>query len=80
MAYILGHFEKYGNVPDKETFLVEFRDFEIVDVHESDRYMIETLREEYLYSQMVPFVHKIADIVKTDSFEAVNYGETNKLR
>lgn len=63
-------------MPDKETFLTQFKHFDLVEVNESDKYLIETLNEEYLYSRMVPFVHKIADLAKVDSREAVEYAKT----
>lgn len=72
----MDHFKEYGNVPDKETFLNEFRDMDLVEVTESDKYLIETLQEEYLYSQMVPFVHKIAEAVKSDANVAVKIAQT----
>ena len=46
--YILSHNKEYGSVPDKATFLSKF-DIELVDVTESDRYLVDTIREEYLY-------------------------------
>ena len=44
--YIKNHLLKYGNVPDKETFLSVFKDFDVVDVHESDKYLIDALYED----------------------------------
>jgi replicative DNA helicase len=73
--FIFDHYEKYGNVPDRETFLDKFRDIELVEVHESDQYLIETLVEEHLYSRLVPVVHKIAELSKTDSRQAVEYAK-----
>lgn len=71
--FIQNHFNNYGNVPDKETFLAKFTDFDIIDVTESDKYLIETFAEEHLYSQTVPVVNKIADLMQTDSYAAINY-------
>jgi replicative DNA helicase len=79
MEYIFRHHKDFGNVPDRETFVSIFTNFDVVDVNETDRYLIETLQEEFLYSKMVPFVHKIADLVKSDSFEARTYA-INELK
>ena len=71
--FILEHVERYGNVPDKETFLAEFPDFEIVEVTESDKYLIDKIREEYLYTRIVPVIQKSADLLKSDSNESAEY-------
>jgi len=73
IEYILEHYEKYGNVPDKATFLNEFSDVELVEVAESDRYLVEKIREEYLYFRSVPVITKAAELLKTDSNVAAEY-------
>ena len=71
--YIVNHYKEYGNVPDKLTFLSNFQDFEIVEIDESEQYLIDTIREENLYYRTVPVVQNIAKLMKTDSNEAVEY-------
>ena len=71
--FIRDHVEKYGNVPDKSTFNEKFPEIELVEVTESDEYLIDTIREEYLYAQAVPIVNKMADLLRTDANEATEY-------
>ena len=71
--FLIDHLKEYGNVPDKTTFISKFNDFEFVDVQESDRYLVDTIREEYLYYKSVPVVQKIADLLKTDANAAAEY-------
>lgn len=71
--FIQNHIREYGNVPDKATFLANFPDFEVLDVTESDRYLIDKIREEYLYYKSVPVVQKIAELLKTDANAAAEY-------
>lgn len=73
IEYILEHYEKFGNVPDKATFQNEFQDVELVEVTESDRYLVEKIREEYLYFRYVPIIQKSADLSRTDTNKAVEY-------
>lgn len=73
IEFILKHNDDYGNVPDKATFISQFPDFEIVEVQESDRYLVDTIREEYLYYKSVPVVQQIAKLMKTDSNAAIEY-------
>lgn len=70
--YILSHNKEYGSVPDKATFLSKF-DIELVDVTESDRYLVDTIREEYLYYKSVPVVQKVAELLKSDANAAAEY-------
>lgn len=71
--FIVNHYKKYGNTPDNATFLAKFPDTELVQVTESDRYLVETIREEYLYYKSVPVVQKIAELLKTDANAAAEY-------
>jgi replicative DNA helicase len=71
--FIATHMKQYGNVPDKATFLQAFPDFEFIEVTESERYLVETIREEYLYYKSVPVVQTIAKLLKTDANAAAEY-------
>ena len=71
--FIEDHYSKYGNVPDIATFLAKFPDIDLVDVSETPKYLVNTLREEYLYYKSVPVVKKIAELLKEDSNTAVEY-------
>lgn len=71
--YLVEHYQKYGNVPDLATFLSKFKDFDIVEVRESDRYLLETLYEEHLYYKTVGVIQTTADLLKNDSNEAVQF-------
>jgi len=72
--FIDNHYKQYGQVPDKETFLSKFKDIpNLHEVSESDRYLIDTLQEEYLFRTAVPVVQKIADLLQKDSNMAVEY-------
>ena len=48
--FIMEHYKRYGNVPDILTFLEHFENFEIVEVMESDKYLVEKINEEYLWN------------------------------
>lgn len=72
-TFIEEHYKQYGNVPDKTTFVAKFPEFDFIDVTESDRYLLQTVREEYLYYKSVPVVQKIAQLLKTDANAAAEY-------
>jgi len=71
--FIVAHYKEYGNTPDTATFLSKFPDDEIVEVTESDKYLVDTIREEYLYYKSVPVVQEIAKLLKTDANAAAEY-------
>lgn len=71
--FIIEHNKEYGVVPDKATFLSKFPEIDLIEVAESDRYLVDTIREEYLYYKSVPVVQKIAELLKTDANAAAEY-------
>lgn len=71
--FIMDHFNKYGKVPDKATFLDKFNDFNFIEVTETDKYLLDTLYEEHLYYKSVEVVQKVAELLKTNANDAVEY-------
>ena len=71
--FVVHHVKEYGSVPDSATFLSKFPDIDLVEVTESDRYLVDAIREEYLYYKSVPVVQKIAELLKSDANAAAEY-------
>lgn len=71
--FIKNHYDQYGNVPDKETFLSKFPDFEICEVKESDAYLVNTIREEWLYANSADVFQQYAKLLQTDANAANEY-------
>lgn len=71
--FVDNFYKQYGKVPDKETFLSEFPDFNLIEVSETDKYLIDKLNEEYLYYKTVPVVQNVAEKLKSNSHDAVEY-------
>lgn len=71
--FIENHYKKYGRVPDKATFINRFEDFEIIEVEESETYLVETLKENYLFYKIAPFIKETASLAENNSLEAVQY-------
>jgi len=44
--YIRTHLDTYGNVPDKESFLSKFPEFDVLNVTETDSYLIDELYQD----------------------------------
>lgn len=77
LEFILNHFDKFGTVPDKETFIKEFNDFEFIEVQESDKYLVDTLLESDTFNRTLPIFKKASEIMEVDSNEAIKYLITN---
>lgn len=72
--FIKNHYQEFGNVPDISTFLDKFPDFQFIDVSETENYLVDSLRENYVYNSSVVILKEAADKFKTlDSREAVAY-------
>ena len=44
--FIINHLNSYGNIPDKTSFLTKFPNFDIIDVQETDQYLISELYKD----------------------------------
>lgn len=73
IRFILDHKHKYGNIPDRETFIAQFKDFEFTAVAESDKFLVDKIREEHLYATAVPIVQEYAELLRDDSNAASEY-------
>ncbi len=71
--FIDNFYKKYGKVPDKETFLTQFQQFQLLEVNETEKYLVDKINEEYLYYKSVPVVQTLAEKLKVNSNEAVEY-------
>lgn len=71
--FIMNHLKEYGNVPDLETIMDKFEDFELITVEETDKYLIDKIEEELLFSELVPLVQQTALYLKTNANDAVEY-------
>lgn len=74
--FIKSHYEKYKQVPDKESFINQFPNFSLFDVTESEKYLIDGIQEEYLYNKTVPIIQKMDELLtgeNADSRKAVEY-------
>lgn len=71
--FIAEHYTQYGNVPDKATFIARFPEWDFVQVGEADKYLVDTIREEYLYYKSVPVIQKAAELLKSNANDAASY-------
>ena len=69
--YILDHYKKYGKVPDQPTFLATFTEFDLIDVLEPPKYLLENLREDYVFRQSAKLFNESVELLKQNGFEGL---------
>lgn len=72
--FIKDHVNRYGNVPDKATFVAAFPEFDVVQVNETENYLIDALCEDYNKRKLAVTFNKIRNLINQDNIEeAMNY-------
>lgn len=71
--FIADHYKKYNKVPDRMTFIREFPEFKIFDVLEPDKFLIEEIKEEWLYNKGVKLFQESAELLEENSFEGMQH-------
>lgn len=74
--FIKEHLDNFKKVPDKATFLNNFKDFELIDVKEDTEYLVNALKEEELYYRSAEVIQTAAEKLKSNANDAVNYLQT----
>lgn len=68
--FIKNHLSQYGTIPDVETFLSVFPDFDLIEVHETDKYLLDALYDDRNKRLLASTFNKIRD--------ALSKGDTEK--
>lgn len=72
--YIRDHFEKFGKVPDRLTFVNSYPDFDIKDVNEPDSYLLEELNKDYNTQFLASKFNEIRRLIEADKIDdAITY-------
>lgn len=69
--YILEHYKKYSKVPDQATFLANFTEFDLLDVLEPQKYLLENLREDYVFRNAADLFNESVELLKQNAFEGL---------
>lgn len=80
--FINNHINTYGNVPDIETFINRFPNFEVIKVTESDDYLIDELFRDKSKRLLASNFNKVRDLVmkgKTDQAVELYINSTDSI-
>lgn len=61
--FIKDHLEQYHSVPDMETFLDRFPDFEVIEVNEKPNYLISALFDDYNTRMMAQGFNEVKNLL-----------------
>ena len=68
--FIKNHLQAYGNIPDQITFLNVFPDFDIIEVNETEKYLLDALYDDRNKRILAKTFNKVR--------EALNNGDTEE--
>lgn len=68
-TYIVEHLKNYGNIPDKASFLSKFPTFDIVEVNESPKYLIDKLYDDKNTRVLASIFNEIKDNLMSDNLD-----------
>lgn len=67
--FILEHYQKYGNVCDLATFVDKFKNFDVIEVNESDSYLLATLEDDYNTRRLAEIFNRIKTLLLSDKVD-----------
>lgn len=67
--YIVEHIKNYGNVPDKASFLSKFPNFDIIEVNESPKYLIDKLYDDKNTRALASIFNDIKNNLMSDNLD-----------
>ena len=67
--FILDHYNEYGTIPDKETFISKFNNFDFIEVNEPDRYIIDELYKDKNKRDLALVFNRMRALLMNDDVE-----------
>ena len=67
--FIKNHINQYGKVPDKTTFLSRFPNFDIFEVKETDKYLLDTLYEDRNKRQLAKTFNRVREALNANDID-----------
>lgn len=64
--FIKRHYEQYGQIPDRETFLKTFPNFDLANVAEPRKYLLEELYKDKKQNYLISVTNKLRELVMSN--------------
>ena len=75
--FISNHLSKYGNIPDIETFLNKFPDFDVLEVNENINYLVDELYTDRNKRKLAKVFNKVRELINADKIDEAMSVYTN---
>lgn len=75
--WIISHINTYGNCPDIHTFVSKFPDFDVIEVKENNRYLLDELCSDYNKRKLAKVFNKVRDLLNQDKVDEAMKVYTN---
>lgn len=75
--WIVSHINNYGNCPDIHTFVSKFPDFDVIEVHENNKYLLDELFSDYNKRKLAQVFNKVRDLLNQDKVDEAMKVYTN---
>lgn len=67
--FIKDHYSEYGVIPDKESFIDKFNDFDFIKVNEPTKYLLDKLVEDKNKRNLIKTFNKVRDYINGNDLE-----------
>lgn len=67
--WIINHINTYGNCPDIHTFVNQFPEFDVIEVKETNRYLLDELCSDYNKRKLAKVFNKVRDLLNQNKTE-----------
>ena len=68
--FIREHISKYGQIPDKLTFINKFPDFDFIEVNENPNYLVDELYNDRNKRLMAKIFNQVRDRINADDVKS----------
>lgn len=73
LEFITNHYKQYNKVPDKETFIMQFPEFQLFECKETDKYLVEQAYEAWFYTEGERIIKQGVEYMNTDATDGIKY-------
>lgn len=71
------HLDEYGNCPDIHSFVDKFPEFDIIQVNETNKYLIDELYQDYNKRKLASVFNRVRDLINQDKIDEAMSVYTN---
>lgn len=75
--WIKEHLDEYGNCPDIHSFVDKFPDFDVIQVNETNRYLVDELYQDYNKRKLASVFNRVRDLINQDKIDEAMSVYTN---